>query len=84
MEASSVQAARMAQAAERNVTETLARIDELAGGGQRAMAGYLVYVNRHALFVGRMSVCEDEVTAVERASAALRVELLQLERKGLA
>lgn len=84
LEASSGLAASMAEAAERNVAETLARIDELAAEDQKAMAGYLVYVNRHALFVGRMGVCEDEVKAVERASAALRVQLLQLERKGLA
>ncbi len=84
LEASHAMATRMAEAADRNVSETLARIDELAAAGSAAMAGYLVYVNRHALFVGRMSLCEDEVTAVERASAALRTKLLELERKGLA
>ena len=73
----------MAESAERNVSETLARIDELAAGERKAMAGYLVYVNRHALFVGRMSVCEEELAAVERSSAALRIQLLELERKGL-
>ncbi len=84
LEASHGAAVRMAESADRNVSETLARIDELAAGGSQAMAGYLVYVNRHALFVGRMALCEAEVTAVDRASAALRTKLLELERKGLA
>lgn len=39
LEASSGLAATMAEFAERNVTETLARIDELAAGDREAMAG---------------------------------------------
>ena len=75
LEASSVLAVQMAQAAHANVRETLARIDGLAAAGDRAMAGYLVYVNRYALFVGRMALCESQVRAIEAASDRLRVKL---------
>jgi len=83
LEASSALALQMAQAAQANVSDTLARIDGLAAAGNRAMAGYLVYVNRYALLVGRMELCEAQVRAIEGASDRLRAKLGELRRKGL-
>ena len=83
LEASAMLALQMSQAAQANVSETLARIEALAGEGNRAMAGYLVYVNRYALFVGRMQLCEAQVRAIEGASDRLRAKLGELRRKGL-
>ncbi len=83
LEESGVLAARLAAAARANVQATLARIDEYAAGDRAAMAGYLVYVNRYALFVGRLELCDALVRDVESASTRLRTELLALERQGL-
>lgn len=47
------------------------------------MAGYLVYVNRYALFVGRIELAMPHVGNVETALARLQRELSELERKGL-
>jgi hypothetical protein len=66
-----------------NVDETLLRIDAAAQRGNLAMAGYLVYVNRWALFVGRMDLCHTHVGAIEGALARLQAELAGLQRKGL-
>lgn len=65
----------LAESAKANVDETLAEIDQRANGGEVAQAGYLVYVNRYAFFVGHMDLCERWVTAVENASARLQAEL---------
>lgn len=84
LEAASELAVQMAHAARANVADTLARIDALAAQGDRAMAGYLVYVNRYALFVGRMELGDTQIRAVESASDRLRIKLSQLDRQGLA
>lgn len=65
-----------------NVAETLAQIDELADKGETAMAGYMVYVNRYAFFVGKQAVSEPAVRAIENALDDLRVELRRLRRDG--
>ena len=73
----------LAARAAANVDETLLRIDGAAQRGNAAMAGYLVYVNRWALFVGRMELCHVEVGAIESALARLQGELAGLQRKGV-
>lgn len=72
----------LAEHSRANVTETLARIDALADEGEHAMAGYLVYVNRYAFFVGKQAVCESAVRAIDSALGELRVELRRLRREG--
>lgn len=84
LEESAALAARLAMTAHANVNETLRRIDDHAARGNRAMAGYVVYVNRYALFVGRMELCQREVQSIETASDQLRAKLAALQRRGLA
>jgi hypothetical protein len=73
----------LAARAAANVDETLYRIDHEAQRGNAALAGYLVYVNRWALFVGRMERCHAQVGAIERALSRLQVELSSVQRKGI-
>ena len=47
------------------------------------MAGYLVYVNRWAFFVGKMELCQQQIGAIESALARLRTELGTVQAKGL-
>lgn len=84
LEESAALAARLSMTAHANVNETLRRIDDHASRGNSAMAGYLVYVNRYALFVGRMQICQEAVVAIETASDQLRAKLASLQRRGLA
>lgn len=76
-------AGALASTAHTNVDETLARIEALAGSGQAAMAGYLVYVNRYAFFAGYTVRCEALVRRVDLALGQLAQELRQLEHKGV-
>lgn len=76
-------ARNLAARAAANVDETLMRIDGAAQRGDAGMAGYLVYVNRWALFVGRMNLCDAQVGAIEAALARLQGELAGLQRKGV-
>ena len=66
-----------------DVDATLRRIVELASDGDESMAGYLVYVNRYALFVGRMHLCDAVVGEIESSLARLTTELGDLQRKGV-
>ena len=78
-----IMANALAAQAGSSVSATLQRINQLAATGNAPMAGYLVYVNRWAFFVGRMELCQEQVAAVESALDRLRAELGQLHRKGL-
>ncbi len=83
IEESIVLARALSVQAHDNVERTLARIDELAANGESAMAGYLVYVNRYAFFVGRTAVAESSIVDVERALGQLATELQRLRREGV-
>jgi hypothetical protein len=83
LEEAETMARSLALRAAANVDETLQRIDAAAQRGNTAMAGYLVYVNRWALFVGRMDLCHAQVGAIEGALARLQAELSAMQRKGV-
>lgn len=83
LEEALVMARTLAVQAASNIGATLERIDALGRGGDPAMAGYFVYVNRYAFFVGRMALCQPHVGAIEAALARLQAELGSLQRKGL-
>jgi hypothetical protein len=83
LEEAHVMARTLAYQAADNIEETLRRIDAHAQRGDPAMAGYLVYVNRYAFFVGRMQLAQPHVGAIESALARLRTELGKVQKKGL-
>lgn len=83
LEEASDLAVGLAQRARIDVDATLHRIDELAASDDESMAGYLVYVNRYALFVGRMQLCDAVVGQIESSLARLSTELAELQRKGV-
>ncbi len=72
----------LAAQAHANVDETLERIDQLASRNERAMAGYLVHVNRYAFFAGRTGLCDEAVRQVDLALGQLATELQRLQRDG--
>ncbi len=73
----------LAESARVDTAATVRRINKLASDGDKAMAGYLVYLNRYALFAGRLASCESEVRNVETATHRLRQELRECRAKGL-
>ena len=73
----------LAKSASKDTAATIRRINKLAEDGDKAMAGYLVYLNRYALFAGRLASCETEVRNVETATHRLRQELRECRAKGL-
>ena len=83
LEEAQVMARTLALHAAANIEQTLVTIDTHAQRGNPAMAGYLVYVNRYAFFVGQMQLAEPHVGAIESALARLRTELAKVQKKGL-
>jgi len=65
-------AARIASYVERRTRRTIETIHGHARAGDEAMAGYLVYLNRHAFFAGRDSTYRRRVERIERMAQQLR------------
>lgn len=65
-----------------NVDQTIERIHDAARRGDRAMAGYLLYMNRHAFFAGRAPEYGDYVQRIERQIYDVQQELRKLSRAG--
>ncbi len=66
-----------------NVETTIEHIHGRARSGDLAMAGYLVYLNHHALFAGRSQKYGDHVRRVENATYKVQRELRELMQKGV-
>jgi len=74
-------ARQLAFRAKANVDQTLEMIHSHARRGDYAMAGYLVFLNHHALFVGRASSYNDIVKRIETVTYRLQTELKRLNSK---
>lgn len=70
------------QRARRNIDQTIESIHQSASRGDAAMAGYLVYLNRHAFFAGRASGYDKLERRVEQAIYHVQEELRALKREG--
>lgn len=62
---------------------TIEKIHDHARQGQKPMAGYLVYLNRHAFFAGRFPAYADYARKIEFATHRVREELIDLRRQGV-
>ena len=71
----------LAARAKTSTDEALTSMRQSAMRGDTAMAGYLVYLNHHALFVGRGGEQLDLVRDVEVAASKIRSELRALQRQ---
>lgn len=69
---------RVASEVRRNIDETIEHIHGLARQGEVEMAGYLLYLNHHAFFVGCAPDYVEHVERIERAAYRVRAELRQL------
>lgn len=68
--------------AQGNVDATIERIHQAARKGDRAMAGYLLYMNRHAFFAGRAQEYGEYAQRIERQIYDVQQELRKLHRAG--
>lgn len=75
-------AAEIAARAKHNVDVTIEEIHRFARRGDPEMAGYLLYLNHHAFFVGRVPGYNTYVERIERAAHRVQRELRELRRSG--
>jgi len=68
--------------AQHNVDATIERIHTAARRGDRAMAGYFLYMNRHAFFAGRAPEYGAYAQRIERQIHDVQQELRKLNRAG--
>jgi hypothetical protein len=73
---------QLASRAKRNVDTTVERIHRCAREGDKAMAGYLLYLNHHAFFAGRGQEYGEHVQRIERQAYRVREELRKLKKEG--
>ncbi|QDG53760.1 hypothetical protein FIV42_24350 [Persicimonas caeni] len=73
---------QLAHRAKRNVDDTVERIHEHARDGDKAMAGYLLYLNHHAFFAGRAPQYGKYVERIERQAYRVQEELRKLKKEG--
>lgn len=74
---------RLANRAYDTTYHTIETIHDYAAGDDRPMAGYLVYMNRHAFFAGRHPDYADLSRKVEYATQKVREELVRLRDEGV-
>lgn len=72
----------LSQRAYHSTYRAIEALHEHARRGDRAMAGYLVYLNRHAFFAGRHPAYVEHCRDVEFAISKLSDELLRLRDEG--
>lgn len=75
-------AAEIAARAKYNVDVTIEEIHRFARRGDPEMAGYLLYLNHHAFFVGRVPEYGRYVEKIERAAFRVQQELRELRKSG--
>lgn len=68
----------LAESAYETTYESVETIHDYAARGDRAMAGYLVYLNRHAFFAGRHPDYADLARQIEYATHRVRSEIVRL------
>jgi hypothetical protein len=83
MEEARILARYLARNARKNADEVLAAIRTHASRSDEAMAGYLVYVNRHAFFAGRGDGHARLINDIEVATAHVQSELHALRGRGI-
>ena len=76
-------AQNLAQQAHRSTHDTIELIHHHAATDDRPMAGYLVYLNRHAFFAGRHPGYVDHCRRVEFALQKVREEILRLRHQNI-
>lgn len=76
-------AEQLSNQAYRATYQTIESIHDHARAGRKAMAGYLIFLNRYAFFAGRHSDYARYVTAIEFATQRMREELIALRDQGL-
>lgn len=70
----------IARRAERETTRAIERIHDHARRGDFAMAGYLVYLNHHAMFAGRGEEYGKYVRRIENTAHKVKKEMRRLEK----
>jgi hypothetical protein len=83
VELAETEARRLGAQTSERAAAAVGRIDELAREGDKATAGYLLFVNRYAFFARNLSLCEAPVRAIEIAVHKLQQELRRQRRKGV-
>lgn len=83
VELAGAEAGRLGEQTRERAAGTVERIDELARGGDKATAGYLLFVNRYAFFARDLSLCQEPVRAIEIAMHKLQTELRRQKKKGV-
>lgn len=73
---------QLASRAKRNIDTTVERIHDLARADDKAMAGYLLYLNHHAFFAGRSPDYGKYVERIERQAYRVQEELRKLKKEG--
>ncbi len=76
-------AEKLSQRAYHTTYHTIENIHAHARRDDRAMAGYLVYLNRHAFFAGRQPGYADRARKIEYATQRVREEVLRLRDDGV-
>ena len=76
-------AERLARQAYHTTYYTIENIHRHARDDERAMAGYLVYLNRHAFFAGRHPGYADHARRIEYATHRVQEEVIQLRNEGI-
>ena len=74
---------RLATRAYDTTYHTIETIHDHVRQGNKPMAGYLVFLNRHAFFAGRHPEYADHARRVEYATQRVREEIIKLRDEGL-
>ena len=74
---------QLARRAYNTTYQTVETIHDHARTGDKAMAGYLVYLNRHAFFAGRHPDYAELARRVEYATQRVREEIIELQDDGV-
>ena len=69
--------------ADRSTHDTIELIHHHAASGDHAMAGYLVYLNRHAFFAGRHPGYADHTRRIDYATHKVRDEIIRLRDQNI-
>ena len=83
MDEAMAMARHLATHAAQNADEAIGAIQNAAREGDEAMAGYLVYVNRWAIFAGKGDTHSPLITDVEISTSKIRSEIRALRTRGV-
>ena len=75
-------ARKLSERAQTNVYSTVEQVHDAARANKRALAGYMLYMNRHAFFAGRAPEYGYHAEKIERLVYQVQRELRKLHREG--